>query len=56
MALLTAVIGGFCLHTFWTFWSPQVVLFQQINLLLSMAITGLDSIAHNKNLRQVEAP
>ena len=44
MVLLTAIFGGFYLHTFWPLWSPQVVIAQQVNLLSSLEITGTDTI------------
>ena len=44
MVFITAIFGGFYLHTFWPLWSPQVVIIQQLNLLLSLEITGTDII------------
>ena len=45
-AFITAVFGGFYLHTFWLPWCLEVVLCQQINLLLDMTITrGLGSFS-----------
>lgn len=51
---ITAVFGGFYLHTFWSPWCLEVVLCQQINLMLDMIITrGLGSftaVRQYKNL------
>ncbi len=53
-AIITAVLGGYYLRTFWSPWSIQVVLCQQLNLLFSMIITrGLGALSAQRQYAKV---
>ena len=52
MVGITAAFGGFYLRTFWPLWSPQVVIIQQLNLLSSLEITGMDTTSAITKFRE----